>query len=218
MSAASLSQSASSSIDDDDEELGYVNNDLPQLDPYVDPYASLQLPPCMESATSAAAAAAAAGDTSCIDERLVGMAAESLKELLEANAVLDRERLEIIRTGLLVGGITAATIWYCLPWLHFELMQYDAGRQQLIAMMLSFSHTCPADVTSRFRDLAKYTDLQTVQGQEVACVEGAVLSPSQAWRFVVRPLIARDPDLFYSDFKLMVVGVARWSLQASSGR
>ncbi|KAJ2862218.1 hypothetical protein GGH94_004404 [Coemansia aciculifera] len=157
----------------------YLDNDLPQLDPYVDPYMSLQLPTTI-----------LAGASDPIDERLIKLATVSLKQMLE-DVRLDRERLDILRSGLAVGGITAATIWYSLRWLHFDLMQYDAGRQQLIAMLLSFSHTCPMDLVA-------------------GCEE---VTPSVVWRLVVRPVIAGDLDLFYSDFKLMVVGVARWNLQ-----
>ncbi|KAJ2741474.1 hypothetical protein GGI19_006948 [Coemansia pectinata] len=134
-----------------------------------------------------------AGASDPIDERLIKLATVSLKQMLE-DVRLDRERLDILRSGLAVGGITAATIWYSLRWLHFDLMQYDAGRQQLIAMLLSFSHTCPMDLVA-------------------GCEE---VTPSVVWRLVVRPVIAGDLDLFYSDFKLMVVGVARWNLQMNS--
>ncbi|KAJ2466795.1 hypothetical protein GGI03_001916 [Coemansia sp. RSA 2337] len=155
----------------------FLDNDLPQLDPYVDPYTSLQL--------SIAPAGEAVSEP--VDERLIKLATESLKQMLE-DVRLDRERLDILRSGLVVGGITAATIWYSIRWLHFDLMQYDTGRQQLIAMLLSFSYTCPGELV------------------------GGEVTPEVVWRVVVRPVIVGDVDLFYSDFKLMVVGVARWNL------
>ncbi|KAJ2099800.1 hypothetical protein IW146_009699, partial [Coemansia sp. RSA 922] len=133
------------------------------------PYTSLQL------------SIAPAGEVSePVDERLIKLATISLKQMLE-DVRLDRERLDILRSGLVVGGITAATIWYSIRWLHFDLMQYDTGRQQLIAMLLSFSYTCPGELV------------------------GGEVTPEVVWRVVVRPVIVGDVDLFYSDFKLMVV-------------
>ncbi|KAJ2831066.1 hypothetical protein FBU31_002354, partial [Coemansia sp. 'formosensis'] len=162
----------------------YLDNDLAPMDPYVDPYAPLELP----------SASAGADDAAPVDGRLVEVATATLKQML-ACVRLDRERLDILRGGLVAGGVTAATIWYALGWLHYELMQYDHGRQQLIAMLLAFSHTCPRDAPLKY-------------GGEVL----TVVSPSEVWRRVVRPAIEMDADLFYSDFKLMAVGVARWNL------
>ncbi|KAJ2484649.1 hypothetical protein EV174_002272 [Coemansia sp. RSA 2320] len=211
--------------------IDYVPNDLPCLDPYVDPYISLQLPVLslqqQQQQTATIGASECARDGSA-DDGLVKMTASSLKHLLSA-IPLDRERLDCLREGLNQGGITAATVWYCLPFLHFDLLQFDAGRQRLIAMLLTYSHTCPVDAPLRLLDLDKYcTHLQSplldVESLSVAekaefktlvgCPSVLGMSPSQAWRFVVRPLVARDADLFYSDFKLMVMGVAKWSLSA----
>ncbi|KAJ2812039.1 hypothetical protein H4S07_001676 [Coemansia furcata] len=163
----------------------YLDNDLAPMDAYVDPYAPLQLP---------SSASAGADDAAPVDGRLVEVATATLRQML-AGVRLDRERLDILRGGLVAGGVTAATIWYALGWLHYELMQYDHGRQQLIAMLLAFSHTCPRDAPLKY-------------GGEVL----TVVSPSEVWRRVVRPVIEMDADLFYSDFKLMAVGVARWNL------
>ncbi|KAJ2871514.1 hypothetical protein FB639_004465 [Coemansia asiatica] len=172
--------------------------------------------------------------------------------------LLDRERLEFIHEGLVLGGITAATIWYCLPWLHFELLQYDDARQRLIAMLLAYSHTCPLDVIKYFdlsvqggdedededdaccslvgaHDISEKSILGRMAAEDRSEYEAIVSSlekkgsghnsddgnagdrmavvtftPSQAWRFVIRPIAVCDYDLFYSDFKVMVMGVARF--------
>ncbi|KAJ1724100.1 hypothetical protein LPJ53_001621 [Coemansia erecta] len=223
--------------------IDFFSNDLPQLAPYVDPYRSLNLPRIQLFASDSrasdvssdnshallvAAPPATVTGSSIADKRLLQMATDSLKSMLDG-ILLDRERLRFLHEGLALGGITAATIWYCLPWLHFELLQYDDARQRLIAMLLAFSHTCPLDVIKYFdqcvpecasygisedavldgmasEDRTEYEELVAQQDESV------VFSPSQAWRFVIRPLAARDTDLFYSDFKVMVMGVARWSL------
>ncbi|KAJ2825819.1 hypothetical protein GGI24_003063, partial [Coemansia furcata] len=170
----------------------YLDNDLAPMDAYVDPYAPLQLP-----YTSPGADDGEWGGP--VDARLVEVATATLKQML-AGVRLDRERLDILRGGLLAGGVTAATIWYALGWLHYDLMQYDHGRQQLIAMLLAFSHTCPRDAPLKY-------------GGELM----GVVSPSEVWRRVVRPAIEMDADLFYSDFKLMAMGVARWNLLKTTG-
>ncbi|KAJ2718763.1 hypothetical protein GGI07_005602 [Coemansia sp. Benny D115] len=190
---------------------------------------------------------------SMVDKRLLRMAVDSLKSMISTIA-LDRERLDFLREGLVLGGITAATIWYCLPWLHFDFLQFDEARQRLIAMLLSYSHTCPLDAARYFdtsvessdgladgfkrmvteesimrymtpadakeyRSLLKKLDGEGGGGARDNSGTGGnvnscalTLSPSQAWRFVIRPLVSQDSDLFYSDFKVMVMGVARWSL------
>ncbi|KAJ1861536.1 hypothetical protein LPJ73_000997 [Coemansia sp. RSA 2703] len=241
--SALTSVSQASTPSEDALMMDFFTNDLPQLAPYVDPYRSLNLPKIQLFASSSresdvssgnsrallvAAPPATVSGSSIADKRLLQMATDSLKSMLDG-ILLDRERLKFLHESLALGGITAATIWYCLPWLHFELLQYDDARQRLIAMLLAFSHTCPLDVIKYFdqcvpecagygisenavldgmasEDRKEYEDLVAQQNDSVA------LSPSQAWRFVIRPLAARDTDLFYSDFKVMVMGVARWSL------
>ncbi|KAJ2846697.1 hypothetical protein IWW36_004225 [Coemansia brasiliensis] len=147
--------------------------------------------------------------------------------------MLDRERLEFIHECLRLGGITAATIWYSLPWLHFDLLHFDNARQRFIALLLAHSQTCPPDALRYFSSLSvanpkqmEFDEKVAMQGMsERECKEymqlmaeldrGAVirpLMPAQAWRLVIKPVVSRDPDLFYSDFKLMVMGVARWDL------
>ncbi|KAI8319452.1 hypothetical protein GQ54DRAFT_265307 [Martensiomyces pterosporus] len=161
-----------------------------------------------------------------IDKSLLQMTSATLKQMI-SQISLDRERLDFLRDGLCQGGITAATIWYTLPWLHYDLLRYDTARQRLIAMLLQFSHTCPLDAlmfyTSAKRGCSAESLMRTLsereRGEYQALLDelgkddsAVVMSPSQVWRFVVRPLVSCDHDLFYSDFKLMVVGVAKWSL------
>ncbi|KAJ2491302.1 hypothetical protein IWW37_002384 [Coemansia sp. RSA 2050] len=161
--------------------LGFVDNDLPPLDPYVDPYAHLPLSSSHHSGGCELLLPPPPPPppppSELIDERLVGLATESLRAML-AGVRLDRERLEVVRNGLLVGGITAATLWYSLRWLY-ELMEYDAGRQRLVAAMLEFADTCPRDAPGRLG-----------VGKEVEDV-----SVETVWRGVLRPLVEVDGDL-----------------------
>ncbi|KAJ2599895.1 hypothetical protein H4R99_003538 [Coemansia sp. RSA 1722] len=235
----------------------FFSDDLPELAPYVDPYRTLDLPgrqlfssnshnSDLSSGASnvllAAAPPVAVSTAPVADRELLRMTSDSLKAMLR-DILLDRERLEFIHEALVLGGLTAATIWYCLPWLHFELLQYDDARQRLIAMLLAFSHTCPLDVIRYFdlsvregdrvcgltnaHDISEESILGRMAAEDRSEYEAVVnsldhyhdnrgdletFSPSQAWRFVIRPVAACDYDLFYSDFKVMVMGVARWSL------
>ncbi|KAJ2671478.1 hypothetical protein GGI25_005492 [Coemansia spiralis] len=231
--------------------LDFYPNDLPQLEPYVDPYANLHIPDIHEASCVPEAAAdgnhsdsvlmfsaqkneAVSGDEhESVDKGLVGMAADTLKALV-GEIPLDRERLEFLHDGLQMGGITAATIWYTFPWLHFDLLHFDSSRQRLISMLLSFAHTCPADALRVFAqsmvrgkaggEVSEHSVLESMdmrdRAEYAAVMQGfdsggaAVLSPSQAWRFIIRPLVSHDADLFYSDFKLMATGVARWRMQS----
>ncbi|KAJ1931536.1 hypothetical protein GGF37_007363, partial [Kickxella alabastrina] len=101
----------------------FMANNLPTLDPYVDPYKSLQLPeyqlfndarrgsmhPKNGTMLMAAALPATITASSIVDKRLLYLASESLKSMV-SGIPLDRERLEFLREGLTLGGITAATI------------------------------------------------------------------------------------------------------------
>ncbi|KAJ2025672.1 hypothetical protein IWW57_003303, partial [Coemansia sp. S610] len=161
----SRKRSVASSVASHHSSPSFVDNDLPPLSPYVNPYTPLAMH--------------AAPDH--VDERLVGLAADGLRAML-ADVRLDRERLEIVRDGFGVGGITAATLWHSWGWVY-AAMEYDAGRQRLVAAMLEFAHTCPGE-----------------------------MGVEDVWRRVLRPVVAADGDLFYSDFKMWMVGVARWNL------
>ncbi|KAJ1813181.1 hypothetical protein LPJ56_005250, partial [Coemansia sp. RSA 2599] len=207
----------------------FFSDDLPELAPYVDPYRALDLPaqqlfssdPGADASGNALMAAAppvAVSTAPMADKQLLRMASESLRAMLR-EILLDRERLEFIHEGLVLGGVTAATIWYSLPWLHFELLQYDDARQRLIAMLLAFSHTCPPDVIRYFdlslpdgdgcslagaHDVSEESILRRMAAEDRAEYEAIVagsldssnssqeggvvaFTPSQAWRFVIRP-------------------------------
>ncbi|KAJ1949133.1 hypothetical protein FBU59_001280 [Linderina macrospora] len=174
---------------------------------YADPYAALQL------GGGGGGGKVAGGD---FDDGLLEMTVESLKQTVLPIS-LDRERLEILREALLQGGVTAAAVWKSLPWVHYELLQYDSARHRLIAMMMRYADTCPMEaltfwevgsgVTDRERD--EYRGL----AESIGKGGGAGMTASQVWRFVIRPVVAEDGDLFYSDFKNMVVAVAKWSLR-----
>ncbi|KAJ2403011.1 hypothetical protein GGI23_000293 [Coemansia sp. RSA 2559] len=209
------------------------NNNKSGLAPYVDPYANHRVPDMQTK--QAPEAEAAIMNSAVLDKSLIKMAGDSLKSMV-SEILLDRERLEFVREGLASGGITAATIWYSFPWLHLELLQFDGSRQRLIAMLLSHAHTCPPDALHIFalnlsstttnynaddyeqafigsldaRDREEYLRIQDA----VASGQGAPLSPSQVWRFVIRPVVAHDSELFYSDYKMMTVGIARLSMTA----
>ncbi|PIA12773.1 hypothetical protein COEREDRAFT_83916 [Coemansia reversa NRRL 1564] len=184
------------------------------------------------------------------DARLVRLASASLRRMLD-DVLLDRERLEFLCGCLRLGGLPAATVWYCLPWLHFELLQFDSARQRLIALLLANAHTCPPDALRYYSAAAAgfSSDFAVTPGlplQDSSSHAAAVvlrecdavarmsaadreeyvelvstldnntsvrpLGPSQVWRLFIRPVVDRDADLFYSDLKLMAVGVARWRL------
>ncbi|KAJ1846692.1 hypothetical protein LPJ70_001910, partial [Coemansia sp. RSA 2708] len=208
-SALSLQSSAASTDD-------FAGTISPQLAaPYVDPYSPLQLSPTDTQQTANLVA----------DKRLVELASETLQAML-LDTALDRERLQFLHACLRQGGITAATVWYSLPWLHYELLQFDSARQRLTALLLAHAHTCPPDALRYFsaagridehramramseRERAEYLRLMA----DVDCGrEVGPMLPAQAWRLCVKPVVVCDPDLFYSDFKLMVVGVAKWEL------
>ncbi|KAJ2356152.1 hypothetical protein GGF43_002250 [Coemansia sp. RSA 2618] len=212
----SIASSAAASSTDN-----FLVNDLPQMNAYVDPYTSQALElGHMEPPLSADAANYVA------DKRLVELGSATLRSML-GDVALDRERLSFIHECLRLGGITAATVWYSLPWLHFELLQFDSARRRLIALLLGNANTCPPDALRHFaattttvdeaaamramseRERAEYMKLMSDLYQGVHVVP---LKPAQAWRLVVKPVVSRDPDLFYSDFKQMVVGVAKWEL------
>lgn len=192
----------------------YMPSDLPKLDPYVDPYMAIDLPDPSGGNGPLARVSSSMGQ---VDDNLVRMTASALKQALKG-ILLDRERLEYIRDALDTGGVTAATVWYMLPWIHFELLQYDAGRQRLAVMLLVYSKSCPLDVPERMagfnpRNLKlPLVDLLSERDRQEYQQLNGYLSPSQVWRFVVAPLVGQDPDLFYADFKIMVLGVARWCL------
>ncbi|KAJ2559489.1 hypothetical protein EV175_000317 [Coemansia sp. RSA 1933] len=207
----------------------YSGDNRALLDSYVDPYANHNRVPDL----SAAKGHHQKGST-VLDSSLIKMASDSLKSMI-GELLLDRERLEFLREGLASGGITAATVWYSFPWLHLELLQFDASRQRLISMLLAHSHTCPPDALRIFasalgsastahgaddyeqafvesldaRDREEYLQLQKQTGLGGCC---ASLSLSQVWRFVIRPVVAHDSDLFYSDYKMMAMGIARLSM------
>ncbi|KAJ1868857.1 hypothetical protein LPJ55_005732 [Coemansia sp. RSA 990] len=221
----SLASSSTTSLDD------FSANMLPLLDPYVDPYTSLHIPRT-QSGQATLHTNSAAEANFVADKHLIELASSTLRSLM-SDIMLDRERLEFIHECLRLGGITAATIWYSLPWLHFDLLHFDNARQRFIALLLAHSQTCPPDALRYFSSLSvanpkqlEFDEKVAMQGMgERECKEymqlmadldrGAVirpLMPAQAWRLVIKPVVSRDPDLFYSDFKLMVMGVARWDL------
>ncbi|KAJ2762688.1 hypothetical protein H4S06_000522, partial [Coemansia sp. BCRC 34490] len=227
------------------------NGGRPQMSNYVNPYASIRAPDIQTQQQEEVEAAKQSTQpppppaAARLDKSLIKMAGDSLRTMI-SEIPLDRERLEFLREGLTSGGITAATIWYSFPWLHLELMQFDASRQRLISMLLSHSHTCPADALRVFaptmrpnasasenstpaaaaaesgaganyyeqlfldsldaRDREEYLQIMDSAGLD------SELSPSQVWRFVIRPVVAHDSDLFYSDYKMMTMGIARWSM------
>ncbi|KAJ1769434.1 hypothetical protein LPJ74_004040 [Coemansia sp. RSA 1843] len=207
------------------------SNGLHPVDPYVDPYTNNRIPDMSTRQPQTPPA-----NTHVLDKSLLTMAGDSLKSMI-GEILLDRERLEFLREGLASGGITAATIWYSFPWLHLELLQFDASRQRLISMLLSNSHTCPPDSLRVFasslsnsgstvgadeyeqafiesldsRDRDEYLHIQESVGSNTF----ASLSPSQVWRFIIRPVVAHDSDLFYSDYKMMAMGIARLSMVTS---
>ncbi|KAJ2520717.1 hypothetical protein GGI11_000268 [Coemansia sp. RSA 2049] len=225
------------------------NGGRPQMSNYVNPYASIRAPDIQKHQEEAEAAKESMQPppppaAAHLDKSLIKMAGDSLRTMI-SEIPLDRERLEFLREGLTSGGITAATIWYSFPWLHLELMQFDASRQRLISMLLSYSHTCPADALRVFAPTLRpnasasenstpsaaaesdtganyyeqlFLDSLDARDREeyVQIVDSAglvsELSPSQVWRFVIRPVVAHDSDLFYSDYKMMTMGIARWSM------
>ncbi|KAJ1853029.1 hypothetical protein IW147_004200 [Coemansia sp. RSA 720] len=211
--ASSLASSAAASTDD------FLASGAEPINTYVNAYAHLALadPASMSRQTLANIVG---------DKQLVEQSTRTLKSML-SNVALDRERIEFVRECLKTGGSTAACIWYSLPWLHFELLQFDSARTRLIALLLAHAHTCPPDALRYFcasgagvdearamqymgaRERLEYMEMMAQLDQGL-CVRA--LEPMQAWRLVVKPLVAKDPDLFYSDFKLMVVGVAKWEL------
>ncbi|KAJ1963164.1 hypothetical protein GGI12_002219 [Dipsacomyces acuminosporus] len=218
-SSCCLSPLSRASIASSDFQLGMLS----PLGDYADPYMALQLP--KDDGNLAA--------KQSVDLSLMEVMTMSLKRAI-SQISLDRERLAFLRGGLEQGGITAAAIWYNLPWLHYDLLNFDSARQRLIAMLLQYSHTCPLDALLFFtappsnnegqgfsaesllrtlseREREEYQELLNRIGQ---AGDSVAMSPSQVWRFLVRPLVSCDGDLFYSDFKLMVVGVAKWSLCA----
>ncbi|KAJ2159066.1 hypothetical protein GGF46_003303 [Coemansia sp. RSA 552] len=194
---------------------------------YVDPYAGRQRQPqlsLLQAPSHQRTLSDGAGGA--VDRGLAEMAQDTLQSML-SDLGLDRERLEFIQGCLRLGGITAASVWYCLPWLHFEALQFDDARQRLISLLLAYAPTCPVDALRIFGASSSYRVSERAALARMASRErdeylgllhlldagrAVEFTPSQAWRFVVRPLVERDADLFYSDFKLMVVGVARWSL------
>ncbi|KAJ1786589.1 hypothetical protein LPJ59_005900, partial [Coemansia sp. RSA 2399] len=210
---------------------GNDNSSKSGLAPYVDPYANHRVPDMHTK--QAPEAMMMANSAAVLDKSLIKMAGNSLKSMV-SEILLDRERLEFVREGLASGGITAATIWYSFPWLHLELLQFDGSRQRLISMLLSHAHTCPPDALRIFasnlgsatadynagdyeqafvgsldaRDREEYLRIQDA----VASGQCAPMSPSQVWRFVIRPVVAHDSELFYSDYKMMTVGIARLSM------
>ncbi|KAJ2609582.1 hypothetical protein H4S08_003986 [Coemansia sp. RSA 1365] len=233
--------------------LDFLPNDLPLLEPYADPYAAFTLPaPAGFSAVSDGTVLKAPPPTILADARLVRLASASLRRMLD-DVLLDRERLEFLRGCLRLGGLSAATVWYCLPWLHFELLQFDSARQRLIALLLANAHTCPPDALRYYAAAAEGFSSDFAVTPEVLLQESShstavvlrecdavarmsagdreeyvelvgmldntsvrALGPSQVWRLFIRPLVDRDADLFYSDLKLMAVGVARWHLTQES--
>ncbi|ORX65511.1 hypothetical protein DL89DRAFT_100025 [Linderina pennispora] len=171
------------------------------LAPYSNPYAPVTL-----------------GNTSTttgkVDTALLAVTVRSMRRAL-GTLSLDRERLDVLREALQQGGVAAAAVWRNLGWLHYELLQYDAGRQQLIALMMQFAETCPVQAVAwgevgqvPVREQEEYRGL--VEGG------GGGLTASQVWRFVIRPVVGQDGDLFYSDYKNMVVAVAKWSLRRAT--
>ncbi|KAJ2775009.1 hypothetical protein IWQ56_000306 [Coemansia nantahalensis] len=226
-SPMSLEFSRASSISTE----SFHRGESPQLHPYVDPYASrdLALLPDTRGAPGSAGGAAPVHEAMAVDKAVVALASEALCEMV-GEVALDRERLDVVHECLRLGGIPAAAVWYSLPWLHYDALQYDSARQRLIALLLANAHTCPPDALSYFasarctrqcdeallmRSMSAYDrDELRALTAAVACGPTPVLTLSQAWRLVVRPLVAQDADLFYSDFKRMLVGVARWSLTA----
>ncbi|KAJ2710958.1 hypothetical protein H4R19_003487, partial [Coemansia spiralis] len=203
----------------------FHRGESPQLHPYVDPYAARDLP--LFSGVPGGEDSTGVREATVVDKAVVALASDALREMLEEVA-LDRERLDVVHECLRLGGVTAAAVWYSLPWLHFDALQYDSARQRLIALLLAAAHTCPPDALAYFasaqctrrcdeavlmrsmsaHDLNEHQELMA----DIARGGCPTLSLSQAWRLVVRPLVAQDADLFYSDFKRMLVGVARWSL------
>ncbi|KAJ1804294.1 hypothetical protein LPJ56_005636, partial [Coemansia sp. RSA 2599] len=214
---SSLDSSSISSRSSFDTTTSIFSDDLPELAPYVDLYWALDLPAQQLFSSDPGA------DASSNEHGAHGGQAATAHGI---GILLDRERLEFIHEGLVLGGVTAVTIWYSLPWLHFELLQYDDARQRLIAMLLAFSHTCPLDVIRYFdlslpdgdgcslagvhdvseesilcrmaaEDRAEYEAIVAGSLDSNSSQEGGVVAftPSQAWRFVIRPVAVCDYDL-----------------------
>ncbi|KAJ2574673.1 hypothetical protein GGH19_003626 [Coemansia sp. RSA 1807] len=211
VSVTSVASSAAASTDD------FLSSNPQTINTYVNAYAPLALADPVSRQVPANIVS---------DKHIIEQSTRTLKSML-SNVALDRERLEFVQECLKTNGTTAACIWYNLPYLHFELLQFDSARTRLIGLLLAHSHTCPPDALRYYcannegvdetkamhamgaRERLEYMEMMAQLDQGL-CVQA--LEPVQAWRLVVKPLVAKDPDLFYSDFKLMVVGVAKWEL------
>ncbi|KAJ1846865.1 hypothetical protein LPJ70_001825, partial [Coemansia sp. RSA 2708] len=191
----------------------------PQLAaPYVDPYSPLQLSPTDMQQTANLAA----------NKRLVELASETLQAML-LDTALDCKHLQFLHMCLRQGGIITANVWYTPPWLHYELLQFDSARQRLTALLLAHAHTCPPDALRYFSAASRIDEHRAMHAiserkraeylrlmADVDCGrEVGPMLPAQAWRLCVKPVVTCDSDLLCSDFKLMVVGVAKWELSAS---